>query len=218
MRRVFTRPGDLLVSLPDRSTAFHIEDGRELLLLQVSPALAHHLITQCGGHSLDQLTPLLARPVRDPLIAEILRRLESDNSDTIVAQLWGIGVVFSNLLRRAGTLAAATTQPTLPNATLKALLDRVRNGLTEKWTVERMAAETQLPRRTFAAAFKQAQGIPVHQYLLRLRADHAVTLLLTTSIPLADVAYQSGFAHQSHMTRVLGQLKRATPNQIRTNR
>ena len=81
-----------------------------------------------------------------------------------------------------------------------------------------MAAETQLPRRTFAAAFKQAQGIPVHQYLLRLRADHAVTLLLTTSIPLADVAYQSGFAHQSHMTRVLGQLKRATPNQIRTNR
>ena len=139
MRRVFTRPGDLLVSLPDRSTAFHIEDGHELLLLQVSPALAHHLMTQCGGHSLDQLTPLVARPVRDPLIAEILRRLESENSDTIVAQLWGIGVVFSNLLRRAGTLAAATTQPTLPNATLKALLDRVRNGLTETWTVERMA-------------------------------------------------------------------------------
>lgn len=216
-RRVFTRPGDLLMSLGDRPTAFQIDDGRELVVLQVSTALARQLIAQCLG-ALDELTPLLARPVRDPLIAEIVRRLDTEATDTAIAQQWAIGMVLSNLLRRARALAAAKKPPALADDTLTALLDRVENSLTERWTVERMATEADLPRRIFAAAFKQARGMPVHQYLMRLRADHALNLLRSTDIPLADVAHQSGFAHQAHMTRVLGQLKRVTPNHVRSNR
>src|SRR5450631_4132054 len=43
-RRVFTRPGDVLLSLPDRSTAFRIAGGRELTLLQIKPKLAELLL------------------------------------------------------------------------------------------------------------------------------------------------------------------------------
>jgi len=214
-RRVFTRPGDLLLSLPDRPTLFRIDEGRELTLLQVTPALASKLIRQAGGHSLNDLTPLLRRPVRDPLVGELLRRLEFYDNDTAIAQQWALGVVFASLLRLAANLAARSKPAPLSEDALTALLARVQDRLAEPWTVEGMATEVGLPRRTFAAAFKAAKGMPVHQYLLRMRADRAVHLLRSTDLPITDVAQRAGFAHQAHMTRVLNRLKRATPAQIR---
>jgi AraC family transcriptional regulator len=106
----------------------------------------------------------------------------------------------------------------LSSDALAALLTDVEERLTEVWTVERMAAAVGLPQRTFAAAFKQAKGIAVHQYLLRLRADRAAELLRSTELPIADIAQRVGFAHQAHMTRVLNRLKRLTPAQIRAAR
>ena len=217
-RRVFTRPGDLLLSLPDRPTAFCIDDGRELTLLQVAPAVAATLIRQCGGRSLEDLTPLLRRPVRDPLIAELLRRLDGETAETDTARQWALGVVFANLVRLADKLAANVAAPPLSQEALTALLARIESSLDDTWTVDRLADEAGLPRRAFAAAFKRAQGMPVHQYLMRMRAERAVELLRGTELPLAEVAHRSGFSHQAHLTRVLNRLKGATPSQIRAAR
>ncbi len=215
-RRVFTRPGDLMLSLPQLPTRFDIVDGRELSLLQVSPDHAARVVEACG-RTLDDLTPLLRRPMRDPMIAEVVRRLEGSTEPAIAGE-WALGVVFSNLLRLAQRLGDVTKPPPLSGQAVEALLARVRTSLTRPWTVDEMAREVGLPRRTFAAAFKEATGTPVHQYLLRLRAEQAVTLLLTTDLPIAEVAHQAGFAHQSHLTRVLTRLKQRTPRQIRSTR
>ncbi|MHA7652850.1 helix-turn-helix domain-containing protein [Mycobacterium sp. ML4] len=214
-RRVFTRPGDLLLTLPNRPTMFRIDDGRELTLLQVLPALATRLLRQCGGRSLDDLLPLLRRPVREPLVAEILRRLEGGEPQTAAPEEWALGVVFSSLLRAARKVAVSATLPALSAETLNALLARVAANLTEHWPVDRLAGEAGLSRRTFAAAFKGAKGMSVHQYILRLRADHAAALLRETKLPFAEVALQSGFANQAHMTRAMNRLTRQTPGRIR---
>lgn len=217
LRRVFTRPGDLLLTLPDRPAVFCGEDARELTLLQIRPSLASPLLTEAGGHTLEDLQPLLRRPVRDPLIAEILRRLEADGYPT-AAEYWALGLTFAHLLDLARRLVGKVSAPPLSSDALAALLTRVQQGLAETWTVERMAAEVGLSRSTFAAAFKQAKGMPVHQFLMRMRADHAAELLRRTGFPIADIAQQVGFAHQAHMTRVLHRLKRRTPAQIRAAR
>lgn len=217
-RRVFTRPGDLLLTLPDRPTMLRIDDGRELTLLQVIPALATTLLRECGGLALDDLTPLLRRPLREPLVAEILRRLEDDEPPTRSAQHWALGLIFANLLRAARNMAATAKPPGLPGDALDALLTRIQANLTEAWPIERMAEEVGLPRRAFTAGFKDAKGMTAHQYLLRIRADQAEALLRTTDLPFADVAFRSGFANQAHMTRVLNRLIRRTPGQIRATR
>lgn len=214
-RRVFTRPGDLLVSLPDRATSFGIEDGRELTLVQVTPEQAGKLLRECGATGLDDLVPLLRRPTRDALVAEIVRRLESGEPDTAAARQWALGLVFANLLRVARKLASSATPVALQADAIEALLACVEASLNEPWSVARMARQAETPRRAFAAEFKEAKGMPVHQYLLRMRADRAVKLLSTTDLPIAEVAVQAGFAHQAHMTRVLNRLKRRTPRQIR---
>jgi AraC family transcriptional regulator len=218
LRHVFTRPGDLLLTLPDRPAFFRSDDDRELTLLQIKPQVASNLLRQGGGKTLQDLQPLLRRPVRDAVIAEILRRLESGGYHTAAAQRWALGLTFAHLLGLARQLAANAPAPPLSSDALAALLTDVEERLTEVWTVERMAARVGLPQRTFAAAFKQAKGIAVHQYLLRLRADRAAELLRSTELPIADIAQRVGFAHQAHMTRVLNRLKRLTPAQIRAAR
>ena len=213
--RAFTRPGDLLLSLPDRPTAFTIEDGRELTLLQVAPPHATELLVQCGGAGLDDLMPLLRRPVRDSLIAEIVRRLETDDDRPLAAQRWAVGVVFANLLRLAQEFAATSRETRLSDEEVRALLARVRATLDESWPVQRLADEVGLSRRTFAAAFKAATGVPVHQYVVRLRCEFAAELLRTTHLPIAAVATRAGFANQAHMTRVLNRMTGTTPGRLR---
>ncbi|WP_140689496.1 AraC family transcriptional regulator [Mycolicibacterium hodleri] len=217
LHRVFTRPGDLLLSLPDRPTAFRIEDGRELTLLQVAPPYAITLLRQCGGGGLDDLTPLLRRPVRDPLIAEVIRRLETDVDASAPSRTWAVGVVFDNLLRLARESAATSRNARLSDEEVRTLVSLVNASLDESWPVQRIADEAGLPRRTFAAAFKAATGVPVHQYVVRLRCEFATELLRSTDLSIASIALQAGFASQAHLTRVVNRLMRTTPGQIRAH-
>src|SRR5690242_14127344 len=79
LRRVFTRPGDLLLSLPDRATRFKIKEARELTMMTIDPSVVSKLLAFASG-TLEDLAVLTERPIRDPLVAELCRRLESDLS------------------------------------------------------------------------------------------------------------------------------------------
>lgn len=105
-RRVYTRPGDILVSLPDRSTTFRIDEGRELTLLQLELRFALKLLRQAGASGLAELEPLLQKPVREPLVAELIRRLETGAVADTRHQQWALGLVLHGLLREARGLAA----------------------------------------------------------------------------------------------------------------
>src|SRR4051812_2646797 len=100
LRRVFTRPGDLLLSLPGRATLFRIEEQRALTLITVERPLASRLLTAAGG-TLEELAILTDRPMRDPLVAELCRRFESDPPANDVVREWTLGLIFANLLRLA---------------------------------------------------------------------------------------------------------------------
>lgn len=52
----------------------------------------------------------------------------------------------------------------------------------------------------FIRAFTAAFGMPPHQYLINLRLQKAERLLLESRIPVSEIALQSGFSSQSHLT------------------
>lgn len=53
----------------------------------------------------------------------------------------------------------------------------------------------------FARAFRRTTGLPPHRWLMERRLEAAKRLLLTTSLPLADVAEASGYNDLSHFQR-----------------
>ena len=87
-------------------------------------------------------------------------------------------------------------------------------GAWEQRTAD-LARRLRIHPAWLARAYRNVIGEGLHETARRNRIERAVLLLRTTQRPLADVALESGFCDQSHMTRNLRQLLGRTPRQIR---
>ncbi|MBV7265458.1 AraC family transcriptional regulator [Erythrobacter ani] len=67
----------------------------------------------------------------------------------------------------------------------------------------------------FARAFKSATGSTFHQFSLQLRVTEAIRLLRDTTLPIAGIAYATGFSSQAHMTTTMGRIAGHTPGAVR---
>jgi len=83
-------------------------------------------------------------------------------------------------------------------------------------SLNRLAAECGLSTQHFTRAFRVSTGTPPHRFLVRLRLERAKELLRTQALSLVDVAIFSGFADQSHFTRVFKAAIGVTPGTWRT--
>ena len=63
--------------------------------------------------------------------------------------------------------------------------------------------------------FRRFQRQGIGEYIRRLRARTASTLLLNPEIPLADISFATGFADQSHFTRAFRKVTGMTPQAFR---
>jgi AraC family transcriptional regulator len=67
---------------------------------------------------------------------------------------------------------------------------------------ELLARLTCLSVSHFARAFKCTFGCPPHVFLMRRRVERAQGLMLGSSVPLAQIASECGFADQAHFSRL----------------
>lgn len=67
----------------------------------------------------------------------------------------------------------------------------------------------------FTRCFKNSLGTSPYQFAMRKRLERVLDLLHNTSIPIAEIAFRTGFSDQSHMTRALRRAFGATPGAIR---
>ncbi len=68
-------------------------------------------------------------------------------------------------------------------------------------TLADLARESGLSQFQVVRAFSKATGLTPHAYLVQRRV-HTARRLIANGTPLADAAVTSGFADQSHMTRI----------------
>ena len=78
--------------------------------------------------------------------------------------------------------------------------DLLAERITDPPSLAELAALTGLSQFALLRAFRNATGLPPHAYLNQLRVRQA-RLLLDDGLPPADVAAQTGFADQAHLTR-----------------
>lgn len=90
--------------------------------------------------------------------------------------------------------------------------------LAEPVSVADLARRAHLSPSHFAAAFRRQFGLAPHQYLTRLRIEHAQSLLTTTDTPVAEVATLCGFADAAHFTKTFRRATGTTPAAYRRSR
>lgn len=66
--------------------------------------------------------------------------------------------------------------------------------------------------------FKSFTGIPLHQYVLRVRISHAIELLLTGELSIGEIAINCGFCDIYHFSKCFKKAVGVTPSKYRTNR
>jgi AraC family transcriptional regulator len=74
-----------------------------------------------------------------------------------------------------------------------------------------LARECGLPVSHFARAFKASFEVSTHSWLNERRIERAKDLMMMTTLPLAEIAIQSGFSDQASLTRIFHRLVGESP-------
>ena len=91
----------------------------------------------------------------------------------------------------------------------------LRAGLCRGWTLETLSREVEVEPTRLVHAFRRHLDTTPADYLRHLRVDEARRLLLDTERPVADIALETGFTDQSHLTRVFRRSLGETPAAFR---
>jgi transcriptional regulator GlxA family with amidase domain len=109
---------------------------------------------------------------------------------------------------------APTQDPELIRRLLRAK-DRMDAASHEPWPVERLARVSHVSEAHFARSFKQAFGLPPHRYLLTRRLERAKALLRDTTLPILEIALQTGWNSLGTFGRVFRDVNEKSPSEWR---
>jgi AraC family transcriptional regulator len=158
---------------------------------------------------------------RDPLLTQIgfalWRELEQpDPAGKLYAQA-AAQMLAVHLLRHYTTtpLAIKELSQGLTRQQIGRVTDFILAHLTQDISLEALAQQADFSPYHFARLFRQTTGESPHQFVLRQRVERAQHLLKATNMPLASIALESGFANQSHLTRIFKRHLGLTPRTYR---
>jgi AraC family transcriptional regulator len=98
---------------------------------------------------------------------------------------------------------------------LRLTLDYIHDNLPSELSLREIAAVAGLSTQQFGRLFKQATGVTPYRYVLNARLELARTMLLRTSMTVAEVAVHAGFYDQSHLSRHFRRRYGVTPAALR---
>jgi AraC-like DNA-binding protein len=104
---------------------------------------------------------------------------------------------------------------TLPSPLVIRLIDDVHQHWKNVPSVSQLARKYGLSKQYLCRVFRKTMGITLQQYGLLVRLDHARGMLWSTDLPIAEVAAETGFADQSHLTRALSAHSAWSPLRLR---
>jgi AraC family transcriptional regulator len=218
-RRVYTR-GDTEILPAGADGVWVDEDPATLLRLTMTPGF---LRNTAEGLALDPdrlaLTPRFA--LRDPRIEHVAWALEAEfmsgrPEERLYVESLGTALAV-HVLRHYGVTALSLRQA-LSSWQRRRVLDYIEAHLDASLGLAELAEVAGLGTSHFKALFKHSLGAPVHQYVVRRRVERARDLLLAGDRPIAEVALEAGFAHQSHMAQWMQRLLGVTPSELRRER
>jgi AraC family transcriptional regulator len=130
----------------------------------------------------------------------------------LYAESLSIGVLLrlarthGRLRRERGTLSAAQ---------LRRVDELIADGTAGGSTLGALAQVAGYSKAHFVRLFRRTTGTSPHRYVLRRRLEQAHRLIEMTTLPLAEVASETGFASQSHLNSAFVRVYGCTPGEAR---
>lgn len=103
----------------------------------------------------------------------------------------------------------------LTDARLARALDYVSAHFAEPITLDALAAEAAISKFHFATLFRRKLGLTPHGHVTRVRMEAARRLLLTTDLPVGEIAVRCGYGHHSSFSKAFSAQFGMSPKALR---
>ncbi|GAB4025292.1 XylR family transcriptional regulator [Spirosoma gilvum] len=114
------------------------------------------------------------------------------------------------VIERESTAIFATTDVYVQQA-----LRYIHQHIDRPMGVTDVLTQVPLSRRAFEIRFQHTTGLPVYQYILRLRIEKLARQLLETDKSIYELAVECGFPDAKNLARQFRELKGCTPQEYR---
>ncbi len=216
-RSIFT-PGD--VSLVPRGcvTNGYCHTPSEFTHLLVEEPCLEEIRDETDGPSRLELVPILQS--RDELLRQLAGTLVAELSkepafDRLYVEILSRAIV-AHIIKTFGASGPIAREAyPLPTNLVGMVFEYVAENLGGNILLEDLATVTGVNASRLHRQFKKATGQPLHQYVMGQRVKRARELLSSSKLSVAEIAYVTGFADQSHLTRVMRQHTGLTPKAFR---
>ena len=216
--------GDVDIIPANTPSVWEMKERDTGLVLSLSPGLMRSVAEQCDLDP-DRVEVLNRFQVRDAQLESVAWALKAEiECDYPSGRVYrdSLAIAAASRLIRAHTTAASGRQARagrMPDRMMRNVLAYIDEHLERDVSLAELAAVAGLSVTHFRSLFREAAGLPVHQYLIRRRVERAKSLLGETDLTIGRIAAETGFAHQSHlarhMRRVLGVSPRALRDMLR---
>ena len=216
--------GDIEIVPAGSPSFWAYERANEAVGIMLDPAFVQQVALQAARLSPEHLEFPHNFGTRDPLIEHLGLALYADliapgGGSRLFAES-AAQLLAVHLLRKYTTATHAVPEYTrgLSRVALRRALEYIHTHLDTDVSLAALATTVGLSPYHFARLFKQSTGRSPHQYVIDHRITQAKHLLATTELPIATIAYQVGFASQSHLARHFRQRTGVTPKAYRDAR
>jgi AraC family transcriptional regulator len=211
-------PGEVSISAAGPGTRVIWPAGIHCLYIHLHPRLIRQIAAAMGGAA--DITLQGRSRLHDPIIRAIGFEIDSlvhtkvplnvrAAHDLVMALAHHVTKLYSAPASRAVQVGARS---------LEEVLDVFRESDTTSCRVGSVAEWCSLSRSHFSHRIRSLTGLWPHTMVLGSRIEAAKHLLEQCSMPLSEVAYETGFADQSHLTRTLRRVTGHTPASYRSGR
>ncbi len=212
--------GDLDIVPADTRCSWETKQSGSTLVMVVPQELLQSVAVQLGMNPAH--IELADRfQLRDPQIEHIGWALKADiEAGSTGGRLFrdSLGTALAiRLLQRHNvhSLPMRDTRGGLSTVKLKHLVTHIEDNLESDLSLTELASVAAMSVSHLKTLFRRSTGVPVHQYVLRRRVERAKLLLQEEDLSITQVAFATGFAHQSHLARHMRKILGATPAAVR---
>lgn len=217
-KRAIFQPGDLTVVPCGTASNGHVFRTSEFAHVLIEDECVQSVSEEIDGPGKVELVPMLRgsdellRHLAHTLVAELSKGSATDN---LYADILSRAIV-AHSIRNLGTSSAVSEKEyKLPNRALGTIVDYISENLERDIRVKDLAAVAGVSASKLHRQFKLAMGVPLHQFVIGQRVKRARELLSGSKLSFVEIAYRTGFADQSHLTRVMRQHTGLTPKAFR---
>jgi AraC family transcriptional regulator len=209
--------GDLEI-VPKGDGGYWVDEGpADCLIMRIDPGFLNKVAIGLGLNpaTLEVLPRVQAR---DPQLEHLGWALEAAMAEGKAVEplfVQGLGVALATrLIKEHSVVRPARVRRALTRRQTTAVCDHIEANLSGSLTLADLAPVAGVSASHFKALFKASVGVPAHRYVVRRRVVRAVDLIKTGKMPLAQIALETGFAHQSHMARAMRAVLGRTPGEL----